>query len=75
MQHYKYLCSSHFSEGDFTTASHSQSAMKVNLAAQIISHTVAAGLSALVATGKNQCTACYELCSVMKEVANGNNEA
>jgi hypothetical protein len=48
--------------------------MKVNLAAQTMSHTVAAGISALVATGKNQCTVCYELCSVMKEVANENNE-
>jgi hypothetical protein len=45
--------------------------MKVNLAAQTMSHTVAAGLSAVVAAGKNQCTICYELCSVMKEVANG----
>jgi hypothetical protein len=52
-----------------------QSAVKVNLAAQTMSHTVSAGLSALVATGKNQCTICYELCSVMKEVANENNEA
>jgi hypothetical protein len=52
-----------------------QSAMKVNLATQIMSYTVAAGLSAVVATGKNQCTVCYELCSVMKKVANENNEA
>jgi hypothetical protein len=52
-----------------------QSAVKVNLAAQIMSHSVAASLSALVATGKKQCTVCYELCSVMKEVANENNEA
>jgi hypothetical protein len=52
-----------------------QSSKKVNLAAQIMSHTVAASLSALMATGKNQCTVCYELCSVMKEVANENNEA
>jgi hypothetical protein len=38
-----------------------QSAMKVNLAAQVMSHTVAAGLSTLVATGKDHCTVCYEL--------------
>jgi hypothetical protein len=48
--------------------------MKVNLAAQVMSHTVAGSLSALVATGKDQYTACYELYYVMKEVANENNE-
>jgi hypothetical protein len=48
--------------------------MKLNLAAQVMSHTVAASLSALVATGKGQCTVCYELCYVMKEVADENNE-
>jgi hypothetical protein len=48
--------------------------MKVNLAAQVMSYTVAASLSALVATGKDQCTVCYELFSAMKEVANENNE-
>jgi hypothetical protein len=36
---------------------------------------VAASLSALVATGKDHCTVCYELYSVMKEVANENNES
>jgi hypothetical protein len=46
-----------------------QSAMKVNLAAQIMSHIVAASLNALVATGKEHCTVCYELFSVMNEVA------
>jgi hypothetical protein len=51
-----------------------QSAMKVNLAAQVMSHTVAASLNALVATGKDQLTVCYELYSVMKEVADENNE-
>jgi hypothetical protein len=38
-----------------------QSAMKVNLAGQVMNHTVAAGLSTLVATGKDHCTVCYEL--------------
>jgi hypothetical protein len=41
-----------------------ESAMKVNLAAQVLSHTVAASRSALVATGQDQCTVCYELYSV-----------
>jgi hypothetical protein len=36
---------------------------------------VAARLGALVATGKDHCTVCYELYSVMKEVANKNNES
>jgi hypothetical protein len=36
-----------------------QNAVKANLAAQVMSHTVAASLSALVATGKDQCTVCY----------------
>jgi hypothetical protein len=40
-----------------------------------MSHTVAASLSALMAAGKNQCTVSYDLYSVMKEVANENNEA
>jgi hypothetical protein len=48
--------------------------MNVNLAAQVMNHTVAASLIVLVAAGKDQCTVCYELCSVMKEVANENNE-
>jgi hypothetical protein len=51
-----------------------QSAMKVSFAAQVMSHTVATSLSALVATGKDHCTVCYELYSVTKEVANENNE-
>jgi hypothetical protein len=50
-----------------------ESAMQVNLAAQVVSHTVAAGLNTLVDTGKDQCTVWYELYSVMKEVANENN--
>jgi hypothetical protein len=75
MQHYKYLCSSISREVILLQHPTAQSAMKVNLAAQTQSQTGAAGLSALVATGKNQCTVCYELCSVMKEVANENNEA
>jgi hypothetical protein len=51
-----------------------QSAMKVNSAAQVMSHTVAASLSALVAAGKDQCTVCYELYSVMKDMASEKNE-
>jgi hypothetical protein len=35
---------------------------------------VAASLNALVATGKDHCTVCYELYSVMKEMANENNK-
>jgi hypothetical protein len=35
---------------------------------------VAASLNALVATCKDHCTVCYELYSVMKEMANENNE-
>jgi hypothetical protein len=46
----------------------------VNVAAQGMSHTVAVSLSAIVATGKDQCTVCYELYSVRKEVAGENNE-
>jgi hypothetical protein len=34
--------------------------IEVNLAPLVISHTVAASLSALVATGKDHCTVCYE---------------
>jgi hypothetical protein len=48
--------------------------VKVNLAAQIMSHNVAASLNTLLATGKDHCTVCYELYSVMKEVDNENNE-
>jgi hypothetical protein len=44
--------------------------MKVSLAAQVMSHTVAASLNALLATGKDQYTLCYELYAVTKEVAN-----
>jgi hypothetical protein len=51
-----------------------QSAMKVSFAAHVMSHTVAASLNALVATGKDHCTVCFELCSLMKEMANENNE-
>jgi hypothetical protein len=51
-----------------------QSSLKMSLAAQVMSHTVAARLSAVVATGKDHCTVCYELYSVKKEVANENNE-
>jgi hypothetical protein len=40
-----------------------------------MSHTVAESLTALVATGKDDCTLCYELYSVMKEVVNENNES
>jgi hypothetical protein len=45
--------------------------MKMYLPAQVMSHTVAASLSALVATGKDQCTVYYELYTDVKE---GNNE-
>jgi hypothetical protein len=38
-----------------------QSVMKVKLAAQVMSHTVAASLNAPVATGMDQCTVYYEL--------------
>jgi hypothetical protein len=48
--------------------------MKVNLAAQVMSHTVAASLNVLVASGKEHCTVCCELCALMIEVANANNE-
>jgi hypothetical protein len=51
-----------------------QSSMKVNLAAQVMSHAVAAGLNTLVAAGKDHCTVWYELYSLMNEVANENNE-
>jgi hypothetical protein len=34
----------------------------------------AASLIALVATGKDHCTVCYELYSVMKEMSNENND-
>jgi hypothetical protein len=51
-----------------------QSAMKLILAPQAVSHTIAASLNTLVATSKDHCVVCCELCSVMKEVANENNE-
>jgi hypothetical protein len=51
-----------------------QSTMKVNLAALGMRHSVAASLNALVATDEDQCTVCYELYSVMNEVADENNE-
>jgi hypothetical protein len=38
-----------------------QIAMKVSFAAQVMSHTVAAGLNTLVSTGKKQCTAFSQL--------------
>jgi hypothetical protein len=38
-----------------------QSAMKVSFAAQIMSHTVSAGLNTLVSTGKKHCTAFSQL--------------
>jgi hypothetical protein len=38
-----------------------QSVMKVSLAAQVMSHTVAAGLNTLVSTGKKQCAAFSQL--------------
>jgi hypothetical protein len=44
--------------------------MKVSLAAQVMGHTVEAGLNSLVAEGKDHCTLCYDLYAVMKEVAN-----
>jgi hypothetical protein len=47
-----------------------QSTMKVSLTAQVMSHTVAAGLNTLVAAGKDHCTLCYELYAAVKEVAN-----
>jgi hypothetical protein len=47
-----------------------QSTIKVSWAAQVMRHTVAAGLSAQVAAGKDHCTLCNELYAVMKEVAN-----
>jgi hypothetical protein len=50
-----------------------QSAMKVNLAAQVIAIQFGAGLNTLVATGKDHCTVWYELYSVMKEVDNEDN--
>jgi hypothetical protein len=47
------------------TATHlnpvAQSAMKVSLAAQVMSHMVAAGLNTLVSTGKKHCTAFSQL--------------
>jgi hypothetical protein len=49
--------------------------MKASLAAQVMSHTVAASFYALVAKSKDCCTLCCELYSVMKEVAIENNES
>jgi hypothetical protein len=42
-----------------------QSTMKVNLAAPVMTHTITASL----------CTLCYELYSIVKAVANENNES
>jgi hypothetical protein len=52
-----------------------QCAMKVNLAAQLMIHTVAASLNALVAAGKDHCALCCGLYSAVQEVANENNES
>jgi hypothetical protein len=46
--------------------------MKVDLAAQVMSHTAADSLNALVATSKDHYTLCYELYFVMKDVTNEN---
>jgi hypothetical protein len=51
-----------------------RTAEKVNFTAWLMSHTVAASLIALVATGKDHCAVCYELYSVVKEVSNEHNE-
>jgi hypothetical protein len=46
------------------------------LAAQVVSHTVAASPNALLAAGKDHCTVfCELLYSVMKEMVNDNNES
>jgi hypothetical protein len=50
-----------------------QISTKVNLAAQVMSHTVAAGINTLVGTGKDHCIVCHELYPLMTEVANENN--
>jgi hypothetical protein len=49
--------------------------MKVNLAAQVMSHTVAASLNAIVATGKDHCALCCGLYSVVQEVVNEKNKS
>jgi hypothetical protein len=49
--------------------------MNVNLAARVMSHTVAESLNAQVATGKDHCALCCGLYSVVQEVANENNES
>jgi hypothetical protein len=46
------------------------STFTVEETSQVMSQTVATILNALVATGKDHCTVCYELFSVMNEVAN-----
>jgi hypothetical protein len=42
-----------------------QSTMKVSLAAHVMSHTVAASLNALVATGKDHCTVYINYCILL----------
>jgi hypothetical protein len=49
-----------------------QSTVKLDLAIQVISHTVTQSLNAVVATGKYDYSLSYELYSVMKEEANEN---
>jgi hypothetical protein len=50
------------------------SVMKVKLAAQAMSHSIAASINTLVATGNDHCTPSYALYYFMKVVANENNE-
>jgi hypothetical protein len=51
-----------------------QSTVKLNLAVQVLCHTVSPRLNAVVATGKDDCSLSCELYSVMKQVANENIE-
>jgi hypothetical protein len=51
-----------------------QSTLKMRLAKQVMSHIVSASLSAVAIPCKDTCTECYKLHSVMKKVANENNE-
>jgi hypothetical protein len=48
--------------------------VKVTLALRVMTHIVTAILNVLVAEGKNHCTECYELYSVVNEVTNEHNE-
>jgi hypothetical protein len=61
--------SSHFSESDFTTASHCTEHYESELGC---TDYVAASLNGLVTTGKDQCTVCCELYSVIFLITNGN---